>query len=212
MAKIRSLSVAIFLAACFAACESGCSRRTGQESRTKQENSVEQTEPTRESAGDEESTSTTSRIASRNAATDLPNAAAEPLSNIGLSKNQTSTLRISVRGFASNRGNCRIAVYANSASFNQPDKAALRVILPIEGETAFWEPSEEEMMKLPEEVAIAAFQDVNENEKLDKNSLGIPTERYGFSNNPKRGFGPPSFQQAKFKLSAEINTLEIEIR
>jgi uncharacterized protein (DUF2141 family) len=68
------------------------------------------------------------------------------------------------------------------------------------------------MMKLPGEVAIAAFQDANENEKLDKNSLGIPTERYGFSNNPKRGFGPPSFQQAKFNLSTGINTLDIEIR
>jgi len=203
MAKIPSLSVAIFLVACFAACESGCSHRSGQESRTEQENPGEKNKLSQESVGNE---------ASRNAATDLSNAAAEPLSHIGLNNNQTSTLRISVRGFASTSGKCRIAVYADSASFNQPDNAALRVILPIDGETVVWEPSAVEMTKLPEEVAIATFQDLNENEKLDKNSLGIPTERYGFSNNPKRGFGPPSFQQAKFKLSAEINALEIEIR
>ena len=139
------------------------------------------------------------------------NSVATPI-DIGLNKNQERTLRLSVRGFASTSGNCRIAVYSNSASFNRPEKAALRVILPIEGEVAVWEPFEEEMMKLPGEVAIAAFQDVNENEKLDKNSLGIPTERYGFSNNPKRGFGPPSFQQAKFNLSTGINPLDIEIR
>jgi uncharacterized protein (DUF2141 family) len=202
MAKIRSRSVIVSLVACFAACESGCFRRD------RQENSAEQTKSTAESAGDVESTS----IISQNAESNLPNAAAEPSSDIGLHKNQSRTLRISVRGFASTSGNCRIAVYSTSASFNQPDKAALRAILPIEGETTIWEPSEEEMMKLPEEVAIAAFQDVNENEKLDKNSLGIPTEHYGFSNNPKRGFGPPSFRQAKFKLSPGINSLDIEIR
>lgn len=208
MAKIRSLSATVFLAACLAACESGCSHRDGRESRIEQE----QTTSNSASSGEVRANSTTSRNASQDPATDLPNAAAEPLYDIGLNKNQARMLRISVRGFVSTSGSCRIAVYSNSASFNQPDKAALRIILPIGGEAVIWEPSDEEMVKLPEEVAIAAFQDVNENEKLDKNSLGIPTERYGFSNNPKRGFGPPSFQQAKFKLSTGINTLDIEIR
>ncbi|MCE3018753.1 MAG: DUF2141 domain-containing protein [Pirellula sp.] len=204
MAKIRSISATIFLMACLAACESGCSRRDGKESRTEQE----QTTSNSASSGEVRANSTTFRNASQDPAADLPNAAAEPLYD----KNQARTFRISVRGFASTSGSCRIAVYSNSASFNQPDKAALRIILPIGGESVIWEPSDEEMVKLPEAVAIAAFQDVNENEKLDKNSLGIPTERYGFSNNPKRGFGPPSFQQAKFTLSTGINTLDIEIR
>jgi uncharacterized protein (DUF2141 family) len=208
MDKIRSRSAVIPLVACFAACISGCSPREGRQNRAGQENSVEQTKPSIQSFGDEESTSTTLQ----NAASDLPNAAAATPIDIGLNKNQERTLRLSVRGFASTSGNCRIVVYSNSASFNQPAKAALRAILPIDGEVAVWEPFEEEMMKLPGEVAIAAFQDANENEKLDKNSLGIPTERYGFSNNPKRGFGPPSFQQAKFNLSTGINTLDIEIR
>lgn len=121
-------------------------------------------------------------------------------------------LQISIRGFSESTGNCRIAVYSDAASFNQPEKAILRAILPIEAGTAYWEPSEADLAKLPDEVAIAIFQDVNENGKLDKNSLGIPTERYGFSNNPKRGFGPPSFHQAKYRLSDGINTLTIEIR
>ena len=206
MAKIRSLSIVVCLVGCFA--PSGCTRKDGQESRVGQEISVEQTESAPESTGETKSTS----IIPHAAASVVPNAAASPLAEIGPNKNQAKTLRISIRGFASTSGNCRIAVYFTSASFNQPDKAALRAILPIDGEAAIWEASEEEMMKLPEEVAIAAFQDINENEKLDKNSFGIPTERYGFSNNPKRGFGPPSFQQAKFKLSTGINELDIEIR
>ena len=135
----------------------------------------------------------------------------QPATEDGLKAN-VRKLRISISGFSDSTGNCRIAVYSDAASFNQPEKAILRAILPIEAETSYWESSKADLAKLPDEVAIAIFQDVNENGKLDKNSLGIPTERYGFSNNPKRGFGPPSFHQAKYRLSDGINTLTIEIR
>jgi uncharacterized protein (DUF2141 family) len=193
-------SALISLLACFVACDSGCSPKAGQE------NSVEKDNPTLESARNKKKAfSTPSDAISHD-----PHV--EASSNQNTSKDPERKLRISVRGFASKTGNCRIVVYSDATSFNQPEKAALRAILPIEGGAASWEPSEEEMMKLPAQVAIAAFQDANENEKLDKNSLGIPTERYGFSNNPKRAFGPPSFHQAKFTLSDGVNALDIEIR
>ena len=54
----------------------------------------------------------------------------------------------------------------------------------------------------PGDYAIAAFQDVNENGVLDKNALGIPTEPYGFSNDARGWFGPPSWQAARFHLGA----------
>lgn len=50
------------------------------------------------------------------------------------------------------------------------------------------------------EYAIAIYHDENENNKLDKNFLGIPKEGFGFSNNAKAIFGPPPFYKAKFKL------------
>jgi len=193
-------SVLISLLACFVAGDSGCSPKAGHE------NSVEKNNPTLESAWNKKKAFSTPR----DAISHDPNAQA--ISNKITSKDPERKLRISVRGFASKTGNCRIVVYSNATSFHQPEKAALRAILSIEGEAAIWEPSEEEMMKLPAEVAVAAFQDANENETLDKNSLGIPTERYGFSNNPKRGFGPPSFHQAKFTLSDGVKALDIEIR
>lgn len=50
------------------------------------------------------------------------------------------------------------------------------------------------------EYAIALFHDVNLDGKMNTNSVGIPTEPFGFSNNPRILFGPPSFRKASFKV------------
>lgn len=49
--------------------------------------------------------------------------------------------------------------------------------------------------------AVALFHDENDNGRLDKR-FGIPTEGFGFSNNPHFWFGPPSFKAAKMTLTA----------
>lgn len=64
-------------------------------------------------------------------------------------------------------------------------------------------------------LAITAFHDANENGELDKNAIGIPTEKYGFSNNPAPGFGPPSFDQTAIPLSqwkSRSSPIEIKLR
>ena len=44
--------------------------------------------------------------------------------------------------------------------------------------------------------AIGVFHDVNGNNSLDTNFLGIPKEQYGFGNDATGSFGPPSFNDA----------------
>ena len=44
--------------------------------------------------------------------------------------------------------------------------------------------------------AVAMYHDVDGDESLDTNMLGIPREPYGFSNNAVGRFGPPSFDDA----------------
>lgn len=56
--------------------------------------------------------------------------------------------------------------------------------------------------------AIWIFHDENSNGKLDKNFLGIPTEKYGFSNNPKLFFGPPKYEETLIWVN---KNLEIDI-
>ena len=44
--------------------------------------------------------------------------------------------------------------------------------------------------------AVNAFHDENNNGELDTNLVGIPSEGYGFANNPSTTFGPPDFEEA----------------
>ena len=53
------------------------------------------------------------------------------------------------------------------------------------------------------EYAIAAFLDINANNKMDKNFIGIPKEQYGFSNNAMGRMSAPSFDQAKFSVEGD---------
>jgi len=46
--------------------------------------------------------------------------------------------------------------------------------------------------------AVALWQDVDGDQKLDTNFLGIPREPVGSSNNAKGSFGPPKFRDAAF--------------
>lgn len=52
------------------------------------------------------------------------------------------------------------------------------------------------------EWAVALTQDLNNNDKLDKNFIGIPTEPYAFSNNVRPTMGPPNFDECKFMVGA----------
>jgi uncharacterized protein (DUF2141 family) len=57
---------------------------------------------------------------------------------------------------------------------------------------------------LPEgEYAIALYQDRNEDKRLNRNFLGIPTEPFGVSNNIKPMFAPPSYDDCRFRFYAD---------
>ena len=56
--------------------------------------------------------------------------------------------------------------------------------------------------------AIGIFVDKNYNNKMDRNLFGVPKEQFGFSNNAKGKFGPPSFEDASFAVS---NDMKLEI-
>ena len=46
--------------------------------------------------------------------------------------------------------------------------------------------------------AIGIFIDANYNNEMDRNFFGVPKEQYGFSNDAKGSFGPPSFKRCIF--------------
>lgn len=64
----------------------------------------------------------------------------------------------------------------------------------------------------PGNYAISAFHDVNKNQKLDTNFFGKPVEPYGFSRSARGKFGPPSFDDAQFKMDAHPKSISITLK
>lgn len=60
-------------------------------------------------------------------------------------------------------------------------------------------------------VAISLFHDENGNGVMDKNVIGLPTERYGFSRDARGTMGPPSFADAAITLQADT-TISITLK
>lgn len=128
-------------------------------------------------------------------------------------------LVIEVLGLDSQEGRARLALYRNAEGFNQPDKAWTKETLeiPVQGPLVWTVKLDAGALKEPQvRWAVSAHHDKNSNDKLDKSPLGIPTEPYGFSNNPKRGFGPPKFDNVSFSIdssdSASNHRIEIKIQ
>lgn len=59
--------------------------------------------------------------------------------------------------------------------------------------------------------AISLFHDENDNGKLERNMLGIPTEGYGFSRNARGFRAPPSFINAAFDVKEGNNQTSLKI-
>ena len=63
----------------------------------------------------------------------------------------------------------------------------------------------------PGKYAIRLMHDENGNGKLDSNLVGMPTEGYGFSNNP-RVMRAATFEEAVFEVPAEGASITIFLR
>lgn len=62
------------------------------------------------------------------------------------------------------------------------------------------------------EYAISIYHDENANENLDTNFFKLPTEPYGFSNDARGTFGPPSFEDAKIIFKSNQREFSIRLK
>lgn len=113
------------------------------------------------------------------------------------------------QGFESGGGPLRVAVYDGPRTFNKVEMALWKDVFEADGMPITIELSRSQLAG--NDLAIAIYQDRNANEKLDKNAFGIPQELYGFSNNPKRGFGPPKYAEVAVPLESQRLTLTISL-
>ena len=117
------------------------------------------------------------------------------------------SLRVTVQGAKAGQGNLRIAVFDETHRDGFPDgKHLYGVEVPAtEEQLTVTIPDVE-----PGAYAIAIIQDINENQKLDKNFLGIPKEPYGFSGKWKSGGS--SFEKALFNTDEDGFEVTIQLK
>lgn len=122
-------------------------------------------------------------------------------------KNSTGKLMIRFENLQTKKGVLRVALYDNKVNFMVEEKAMLHNYKL----TA----TENQMLVITGlpfgDYAFAIFQDENENQILDKNIFGVPTEPYGFSENPKAKWRLPSFQESSFSLSQPSMTVQVRL-
>lgn len=100
-----------------------------------------------------------------------------------------------------------IGLYNNRETFGKLDKALQMKYIPVKNKSHIIK-----FINVNYGIyTVNIFHDENSNRDIDKNFIGIPTEGYGFSNNPNL-LGPPSFEKTKFSHLQSINRLTIKMR
>lgn len=128
------------------------------------------------------------------------------LFNILTSPNYSSPIQIEIIGIKEFKGNLMVAVFNQEKGFGNEKYAFHKQVNAIEKNIEVSIDSNYQHKP----IAFAIYQDVNKNGILDKNFLGLPMEPYGFSNNVKGYFGPPSFSEASVRFEEKL-LLKIEL-
>ena len=113
---------------------------------------------------------------------------------------------IRIDGVKNKKGTVNIAIYKSDADFKNENFAYVSKISSDASVYFVFEKVEYG------KYAIAIYHDENENRKLDRNMIGIPSEGYGFSNNAKGSIlGPPKFQDTSFSVEEPQKILTIQM-
>jgi uncharacterized protein (DUF2141 family) len=110
---------------------------------------------------------------------------------------QNVKLTISVSGLKNNTGTVKVGLYNSEGTFLKTVYKSLSSEIKNDKAVVTFE-------NLPAgEYAISTYHDENNNGKLDRNAMGIPSEDYAASNNAKGFMGPPAYNDAKFVINKD---------
>jgi len=118
------------------------------------------------------------------------------------------TIKVEVLGVRNSDGDVKCALFNGEPGFPDDSSKAFKTTSgTIQNGRAVCDFTQ----VLPgDEYAISVFHDENGNGQLDS-FLGIPKEGVGASNNPSMTFGPPKYDEAKFKYSGGTQPVTINL-
>lgn len=107
-------------------------------------------------------------------------------------------LKIIVKNINANQGMMRLALWDGANGFPKDYRTSIdQVSVSVTNEVEY---TFKNLSKGP--YALAIFQDLNNDENLNTNAVGIPKEPFGFTNNPRLLFGPPTFNKCRVQVPA----------
>lgn len=122
---------------------------------------------------------------------------------------KNSKLEIQIAQARSDKGMIRVLIFSKETGFpDQPAKALKSLSIQPKNKAGLLSISD----LPPGKYAVSVIHDEDIDGKLTTNAVGYPIEKFGFSNNPKVYFSPPSFEKASFELGSEPQRIQIELR
>jgi uncharacterized protein (DUF2141 family) len=121
----------------------------------------------------------------------------------------TCRFELIIQNPKSNKGTIQVLIFNSESGFpDEPKKAFKDFSLPISNLSA-----KKTIDNLPPGIyAVSVFHDEDGDGKMQKNGVGIPVDRFGFSNNPTLFFGPPSFSKSAFSIKNTQTKVLINLR
>ena len=119
-------------------------------------------------------------------------------------------MQLQITNISEQKGCIRLAIFDSADHFEAETAPIFTKVIELESAADI----SVDIPSLGEgEYAVAAYHDVNNNGKLDKNGLGIPQEPYAFSNNASAKWKAPTFQEVAFDPSTYEGTImQLELK
>ena len=122
---------------------------------------------------------------------------------------QAGPIVVHVEGLRDFRGLVRLSLFPTEAGFPEDFRKAARTLSVKAGDSMVTV----RVDSVPVGTwALAVLHDIDEDEVLDRNALGVPREGIGASNGAVRLFGPPRFRDARFRFGGDSLGLRVRLK
>jgi uncharacterized protein (DUF2141 family) len=121
---------------------------------------------------------------------------------------RAADLVVTVEGVRNNAGNIRAGIFNSAETWLDGDKALARVAVKAVAPRT--------VLKFenlaPGTYAVGFYHDENENQKHDRNFLGVPVEGFGFTRDPTVVLSPPSFAECTIEVPAAGAEVSVHVK
>ena len=115
-------------------------------------------------------------------------------------------LEVTVKALRNDKGQLRMAIFDDPGEFPRGNEIRSLDIQAKSGDvTVLFRGIK------PGTYALAIHHDENLNNEMDTNFVGMPNEGYGFSNDARVFFAPPTFEAASFVIDEKLEKISLYI-